>query len=105
MTTFTDWMNNNIVRETLGSKVAKPLEMASGLTVSVQASDSHYCKPRETLSTYNNYEEFEMGFPSSVLPDEFTQYAEDASRLTETVYGWVPKELIEKLVKDNGGLV
>lgn len=99
---FTEWMN--IHKPTDSVRLTERLEMRSGLSVSVQASSAHYCYPREDLPSYSDYFEFEMGFPSEELPSEFTHYAEDRERLKETVYGYVPKGLIEDLVRDNGGV-
>lgn len=72
-----------------------------GLSLSVQGGTKfHYCKPRKLC---NQYEEVEIGFPSkkcwSLMP-----YAEDKERPIDTVYGYVPIEVVERLVKRHGGL-
>lgn len=79
----------------------KPIECADGLIMSVQASANHYCSPRKTgLGFYNTYE---VGFPSMEEP-LLIPYAEDASRPTCTVYGWVPAQVIAEVIAKHGGI-
>ncbi len=73
----------------------------SGLTLSVQASSSAYCDPREDSGPYLSVE---VGFPSRKI-EEIMEYAEDHDYPTETVYGWVPIQLVEKVINDNGGIL
>lgn len=74
---------------------------ADGFSMSVQASDIHYCEPRESF--LKHYDSVEIGFPSeeeSLLLD----YAEDPDALTDTVYGYVPTELVDKVLEKHGGI-
>jgi hypothetical protein len=72
-----------------------------GYSISVQASSFHYCKPR--LNGIRDYESVELGFPST--EDELiNEYAENDSIYTQTVYGYVPIEIIEKLINKHGGI-
>ena len=71
-----------------------------GYSISVQASSFHYCRPR--LDGVQNYESVELGFPSK--EDELiNDYAEDDD-YTKTVYGYVPIEVVEKLIEKHGGI-
>ena len=46
----------------------------------------------------------ELGYPSE--PDELIEeYAEDWDDLTDTVYGYVPIEIVDKLLEKHGGIV
>lgn len=65
--------------------------------LSVQASSSHYCSPREDLQEF--YEQVEIGFPNFNFSKEFIfKYAEDGEYPQDTVYGFVPMlELAEEL--------
>ena len=46
----------------------------------------------------------ELGYPSE--PDELIkEYAEDWDDLTDTVYGYVPIEVVDKLLEKHGGIV
>lgn len=57
--------------------------------LSVQASSSHYCSPREDLQEL--YEDVEIGFPNFNFSKEFIfLYAEDGVYPQDTVYGYVP---------------
>lgn len=72
-----------------------------GYSISVQASGFHYCEPR--LNGIRDYESVELGYPSE--GDELiNEYAEDDSDYTETVYGYVPIEIVEELINKHGGI-
>lgn len=49
------------------------------------------------------FENVELGFPSQ-YDDIIKEYAED-DNYTRTVYGYVPIELVEKLIEKHGGIV
>lgn len=76
------------------------IKCADGFSMSVQATEGTYCTPRENQGPW---EEVEVGFPSAE-PDFIMQFAEQPEKPTETVYGYVPVELVEKLVDHHGGL-
>jgi hypothetical protein len=76
------------------------LECADGFSVSVQASRNHYSLPRKDAGPYDAVE---LGYPSAPMGEQFSDYAEDEDRLTDTVYGYVPTELVVALVKEHGG--
>ena len=63
-----------------------------GFEMSVQESDIHY----------SGYGSVEVGFPSAkevlLMP-----YAEQPEKPMKTVYGWVPVEVIDKVLKKHGG--
>lgn len=79
---------------------ARRLRMASGLTVSIQASETHYCSPRLNLLC-NQYTEFELGFPNRDMP-ELSQWLEGYGC---DIYPYTPIEAIELMVNNNGGVV
>jgi len=99
---LTDYLQKNIISQSDGFVRAKRVTCADGMVMSVQASEGHYCWPREDLDYYD-YAQFEVGFPSSE-PVCFSRYAEDPDDLTGTVYGYVPVELIVKEINMRGGL-
>lgn len=79
---------------------------ADGFTMSVQASDFHYCDPRDNCGPYTTAE---VGFPSAKDP-ELEKFAEDPDALIEggavqTVYGYVPAEVIMEVIERRGGMV
>lgn len=72
-----------------------------GTTLSVQASESHYCTPRNNDGPWTN---MEVGFPSIQVPDTWLPFA-DGDGITHTdVYGWVPIEMIEDFINQHGGI-
>lgn len=77
---------------------AKRIECPDGFSVSVQASAAHYCEPRDNRGVWWK---FELGFPTESVP-ELMRYAEDANKPTETVYGWVPAELVVEILSRHG---
>ena len=101
-----------------------------GFSVSIQASENHYCEPRYTQYRDGNtwhvingdtwssssvprkfdtdhfipYESVELGYPS--MEDELiNSFAEDAEEgdYTSTIYGCVPVEVVEELIEKHGG--
>lgn len=72
-----------------------------GFSMSVQASQYAYCMPRKTNN--DSYTEMEIGFPDKI--DELIwEYAEDKSNPTETVYGYVPIEVINAVIEKHKGI-
>lgn len=71
-----------------------------GFKMSVQGSEFHYCSPR-SLQKY--YFSMEIGFPSQ-KEDLIMSYAEQPENPTETVYGWVPCEVIDEVILKHGGI-
>lgn len=98
-----------------------------GFSISVQANECAYCLPRisqglldEKLyfkGTFNfdrdvasgfidefiPYVEVELGYPSEVEED-LLPYAEDESDPTNTVYGYVPIEIVDSMIQRHGGI-
>lgn len=73
-----------------------------GFSISVQGSENHYCEPRKNLLD-QDYSAVELGFPSA--PDDLiADYAEDDEDLCQTVYGWVPINVVEELIEKHGGI-
>jgi hypothetical protein len=74
----------------------------NGVSLSVQGSRAHYCSPRDDIGPYDCVE---VGFPSVCPPASWEEFCEDWSDPTETVYGYVPIELVEEFIEQNGGLL
>ena len=80
------------------------IKCLDGFTMSVQASDSHYCSPqtRDEDALYNSVE---IGYPSrkeKLLMPYIDGNEEDA---TNTAYGWVPALVVYKVIMKHGGIV
>ena len=84
---------------------APVITCADGVRVSVQASSFHYCSPRSDVGPYTSVE---VGFPSVSPPDSWADYFEgdwNTDDHTQSVYGWVPAELVKEFVESHGGEV
>ncbi|KFC86050.1 hypothetical protein [Hafnia alvei] len=76
---------------------------ADGYSVSIQASDSAYCQPRSDFKDIAMYHSFELGFPSE--KDEIIMdWCEEVQDPTGTVYAYVPRDVVEKLIEKHGGI-
>jgi len=77
-----------------------PIICNDGFEISAQGSIGHYCSPR--MHT-NRYLSLELGYPSQ-KDNLIIKYAEDKKNLCNTVYGWVPIEIVEELIKKHKGI-
>ena len=96
-------VSRKAIATTLGNhpRQVRVITCADGLKLSVQASFSHYCSPRDSVGPWTAVE---IGYPSERV-EEFMEYAENPDDPTETVYGWVPVEVVEAVVNSRGGIV
>ena len=83
-------------------KLNTKIVCADGFSMSVQASGTAYCTPRRTGAA--RYSEVEVGFPSS-REDLLLEYAEDRDNPTETIYGYVPANIVSLIIAKHGGIV
>lgn len=73
-----------------------------GFNISIQADSMKYCHPRENLNN-GKYTALELGFPNE--EDELiNDFAEDPIDPTDTVYGYVPIEIVDELIIKHGGI-
>jgi hypothetical protein len=77
------------------------VKCADGFSMSVQASATNYCSPRDNIGPYTAVE---VGFPSS-YDYYLREYAENPEKPTETVYGWVPADTVMMCIEAHGGMV
>lgn len=73
-----------------------------GFSVSIQANAGAYCTPRDAFAM--EYKTVELGYPSST-DSLIMDYAEDSECPTGTVYGYVPVDVVDKLIKKHGGII
>lgn len=83
-------------------KKYKRVHCKDGFSMSVQANEGAYCKPR--TNTAETYTEVEVGYPNRMEP-LLEQYCEDPSRPCDTVYGHVPVTVVSLVITKHGGLV
>ena len=91
MTEILDKMNRN----------AKVI-CADGFEMSVQAHYSAYCTPK--MNNADKYEEVEVGFPNAIEP-MLLEYVENEERPTDTVYPYVPVQVVTNVIARHGGMV
>lgn len=74
-----------------------------GFSLSVQANEYMYCLPRDNEGPYTHVE---VGFPSEIPHpwEEWERYAETEQYPTESVYGYVPVDLVIGLIEYHGGI-
>ena len=80
--------------------VIPPLECTDGFHISVQASSGHYCEPRNSQGPWTAVE---CGFPSADVP-ELAEYKDGNNVDTESVFAYVPVEIVEAVVAKHGGM-
>lgn len=88
--------------ETAGIRIFKRVSTESGYELSIQCSEFHYCTPRR-LNGLNSYDTFEVAifwqgnftYPSEL--DNFPRKKELDECYEGTVFGYVPKDLVEDL--------
>ena len=94
---FINKTNNNIKRPRI--------IMKDGVSISLQASAFHYCNPR--ISELNDYEEFEIGYPSIII-EQLKYYVEfpieDEEEYLNSIYPFVPKDIIIDILYEHGGI-
>jgi hypothetical protein len=78
------------------------VKCSDGFSISIQASEYHYCQPRNNIGPYNKVE---IGFPSepeSLLLPYIEALGENPDPC-KSVYAYVPSNIvIEILAKHNG---
>lgn len=79
---------------------------ADGFSVSIQASYGHYCTPRQ-MECLGGYTAVELGYPSrwdAVTCSLLKDYSHDVDAENETVFGYVPVEIVNQLLEAHGGI-
>ena len=89
--------NGKVIRTT-----CPPFKCIDGFSVSIEAGESLYSTPREWNA--EKYTAVELGYPSEEDPliAEWAENPDDSG--TNTVYGWVPVDVVNKLINKHGGL-
>lgn len=75
---------------------------ADGYSISVQVGSGMYCIPRKY--GVEHYDLVELGYPSAE-DSMINDYAEEPYDLCNTVYAYVPVELVDGLMRKHGGIV
>ena len=83
-------------------KLAPRVVCADGAIISVQASRTHYCHPRDDEGPYI---EVEVGYPTNVdeMPASWKEYTEDTDQVAADIYAFIPIELVTQFIDEHGG--
>jgi hypothetical protein len=73
-----------------------------GFRMSVQAHDGAYCEPR--TDDAERYFTVEVGYPSHA-EEVIIPWAERPDEPTETVYAYVPVEVVNTVIAKHGGIL
>ena len=78
----------------------------NGVSLSVQASQYHYCWPR--VDGVITYESVEVGYPSVNPPESWIEYYDGEVKgptcSKDSVFGYIPVELVDAWIEKNGGI-
>lgn len=101
---FTQWMQEGLHMHypNQGIQQTRSLRLANGVSLSIQASSTHYCSPRKVVP-YSQYTQFEIGFPSHRI-EALMPYCEDEDQPTKTVYAYVPLTVLDAYIGSVGGV-
>ena len=90
--------------------IVPPVTCKDGFTMSVQHSSLHYCIPRIDFAERQGYTDgfefaaYEVGYPSE-KEDILIPFAENPDDPTNTVYPFVPQQIVEQVAEMHGGLL
>lgn len=113
--TLKDFIEVTNVRISAGKTVRPIIILNDGHAISIQASLTHYCEPRRNpWFSSDTYQKMEVGFPTFIDPDldewaETMPIFDDNGEMTDEeektgVYGWVPVDILQKVIDKHGGI-
>jgi hypothetical protein len=80
----------------------RPLAVcADGTTLSIQASEVHYCAPRCNSDGTDSYVQVEVWRVSKEVPEDWNEYGDTENN----PYAYIPVELVDSFVESCGGIV
>ncbi len=83
-------------------KIYSRIECADGFSMSVQGHCGAYSTPRDDFA--DHYSAVEVGYPSE-REEPFMPYIDgEGSDPTDTVYGWVPIDVVVAVIERHGGI-
>ena len=99
--------NDPLMKHMMTSSRLPHIVCEDGFTMSVQVGYSLYSEPKKVAKRYSKVE---IGYPSDHEPliekwAEFTPFEDDEEPdYTDTVYPYVPVEVVDKVLKKHGGI-
>ena len=102
---YTGYSFEEFIAQTKDGFKRPKVVMGDGVSMSVQASSFHYCEPRR--SGLEAYESYEVAYPSEVI-EQLREYVEcpveSDEELLQSVYPFVPAEILSQIVMEHGGI-
>ncbi len=102
---YTGYSFEEFISETKNGFKRPKIVMEDGVSMSVQASSFHYCEPRR--SGLDSYKSYEVRDPSEVI-EQLRGYeeipVENDEELLESIYPFVPAEILSQIVMEHGGI-
>ena len=93
---------NEFLKETRSQRRVRPRVICKdGFSISIQASETHYCTPKTNEDIL--FETVELGYPDDI-EELILGYAENIQDPMYTVYGYVPVELVDMMLEKHGGI-
>lgn len=91
------------------SEPARRILCNNGTDVSIQGGRCLRSTPKARTQDMNGskvmYTHLELGYPQGTIPEEMKPYAEDSSCYDQTVYNYVPIEIVVQYILLNSDLV
>lgn len=98
---------NTFIRNYRGSYFCPRAVCADGFSIGIQASSGHYCSPRiDELDANTQYTHVELEFPSHFekIEEILLNYCGNKAYPTETIYSYVPVEIVQEILDKHGGI-
>ena len=96
------FLYGNVTHDRFYRSPAPQITCKDGFHISVQAGYFLYSSPKE--DGLSNYTHVECGFPSEEVA-ELMEYIEELERdPKESIYAFVPVEIVDKLIEKHGGI-
>jgi len=98
---------NRIVRKVISEQFNEPMKKLygrvhfnNGGSISIQASHTHYCEPRDNEGPYS---EVEVAYPTkgTKYPKSLLNYSDTPD---EPVFAYVPSHIVADIIVMNGGI-
>ncbi len=80
----------------------KYVTCADGFRVSIQASSTHYCQPRDDRGPYHLVE---CGYPTAPMTSLAEWIEGEDIEATQTVWGYVPIVKVAEVLASHGGIL
>ena len=98
--TINEYLKQEHAKRKSSYEPVKPIECVDGFTISGQATRHHYSTPRNDIGSWTAVE---CGFPSADVPG-MADYKDGDDADTDSVFGYVPVEIVEAVLAQHGGM-